>query len=154
MTHDQLLHWLSEYRKDKTVVLVTGVFDLFHEEHQIFLRKAKLAGDLLIVGVESDLRVKQLKGENRPIWDQDRRVSAIEQSKIADAVFILPEQFSKPVDHENLIDSIRPNFLAVSSHTKHQEAKQRIMEKFHGKLIIVHQHNPSVSTTQKLEHEI
>jgi cytidyltransferase-like protein len=150
MTLQELLNWLPEHRDGKTVVLVTGVFDLFHEEHRKFLEKAKGVGNILVVGVESDLRVRQLKGENRPIWNQDKRVSTIEEAGIANAAFVLPEQFSKPVDHERLIESIRPDFLAVSSHTQHQAEKQRIMEQFGGQLVIVHELNPAVSTSQKI----
>jgi rfaE bifunctional protein nucleotidyltransferase chain/domain len=147
MTLNEVLQWLSENRKGKRVVLATGVFDLLHEEHIKFLERAKDVGDILVVGVETDLRVKQLKGENRPIWGQDKRVAELEKTKIADAVFLLPEQFSKSEDHEQLVAQIRPRFLAISSHTPHQEEKQRIIQKYDGELVIVHPHNPAVSTT-------
>lgn len=150
MNIDQLLNWLKDNRKNNSLVLVTGVFDLLHEEHLQFLHKAKQKGDLLLVGLESDLRVKQLKGENRPIWNEDRRVVELEHTKIADAVFILPEQFSKPVDHEKLISQIKPDFLAVSSHTAHQDKKKALVEKYGGKLAVVLEHNPNISTSQKI----
>ena len=135
------------------MVFVSGVFDLLHEEHKVFLRKAKDAGDILVVGVESDLRVKQLKGENRPIWNQERRVAEIEQTKIANFVFVLPEQFSKPKDHELLIQQLHPEILAVSAHSPFQKEKQSIVEKFGGKLAVVHEHNPEVSTTRILSQQ-
>jgi rfaE bifunctional protein nucleotidyltransferase chain/domain len=143
---------LSQFQQQQQkIVLVTGVFDLFHQEHRHFLEKAKQAGDVLIVGVESDVRVRQLKGEGRPIQNQATRVEQIETSGFADLVFILPEQFSGPADHERLISEIRPAVLAVSSHTPHLEKKSLILEKFGGKVVIVHQHNPEISTT-KLVH--
>lgn len=140
----------GEDMKEK-VVLVTGVFDLLHEEHIHFLKKAKELGGILLVGIESDLRVKQLKGENRPIWNQERRKSEILKLDIATEVFVLPEQFSKPADHEKLIADIKPDFLAVSSHTIHQKEKKLLVEKYGGKLVVVLDQNPAVSTTQKLE---
>lgn len=151
MTVQSAVQWLSSHRRQKTVVLVTGVFDLFHKEHKLFLQRAKELGDILVVGVESDLRVRQLKGENRPIWNEEQRVSAIMKTKIADVVFVLPQKFSRPSDHEALIERIKPNFLAISSHTPHQSEKQSIIEKFGGQLVIVHQHNPKVSTTLTVE---
>lgn len=151
MTLIEVLQWLQENRAEKTVVLATGVFDLLHEEHKRFLQRAGEVGDILIVGVESDLRVKQLKGENRPIWNEARRVAEIEKTNIAEAVFVLPEQFSKSEDHEKLIAQIRPKFLAISSHTPHQTEKQAIIEKYDGELVIVYQRNPEVSTTKILE---
>lgn len=151
MTVTEVLQWLEKNRGEKTVVLATGVFDLLHEEHQHFLKKAGEIADILVVGVESDLRVKQLKGENRPIWNQDKRVSELEKTNLADAVFVLPEQFSKSEDHEKLIAQIKPNFLAISSHTPHQAEKQAIIQKYDGKLVVVLEHNPEVSTTLKIE---
>jgi len=65
---------LHKARSEKqTVVLVTGVFDIFHSEHKVFLQKAKQAGDILLVGIESDVRVTQIKGPGRPINSQQKR---------------------------------------------------------------------------------
>ncbi len=148
MTLTTLLEFLKTHRGQKTLTLVTGVFDILHEEHRKFLEKAKQLGEMLIIGVESDVRVRAIKGEGRPINLQDQRVENLEKLQVADAVFILPEQFSKPSDHEDLIAQIRPDFLAISSHTRHQEAKQNILQKYGGKLMVVHEHNPDVSTTK------
>ena len=137
--------------KQKKRVLVTGVFDILHQEHRVFLQKAKALGDYLIVGIESDVRVKKIKGEGRPINSQDTRIKNLQNLAIADEIFILPEQFSKPEDHSALIEKIRPDFLAVSSHTKHLDKKKAILEKFDGKVVIVHDHNPHISTTKLLQ---
>lgn len=137
--------------KSKKRILVTGVFDVLHEEHLQFLQKAKSLGDFLIVGIESDIRVKQIKGEGRPINSQAVRKKNLEKLRIADEVFILPEQFNKPEDHIALIGKVRPDFLAVSSHTHHLDKKQAILEQFGGKVVVVHEHNPKVSTTKLLQ---
>jgi cytidyltransferase-like protein len=131
-------------------VLVTGVFDILHKEHLIFLNKAKSLGDYLVVGIESNLRVAQMKGKDRPINSQDVRVLNIEKLKIADEVFILPEEFSKPEHHKELIKKIKPKILAVSSHTKHFSKKQAILHDLGGEVVVVHKHNPAVSSTHLL----
>ena len=128
-------------------VLVTGVFDLLHEEHLIFLRKAKKLGDWLIVGIESDKRVKEIKGSNRPINDQNKRKANLEFEQIADEIFILPEQFSNKEDHIKLITEINPTVLAVSSHTAHLDKKEKIMKLIGGRVEVIHDHNPDISTT-------
>lgn len=138
-------------KNKQRVVLATGVFDVLHQEHTNFLRNAKAIGDYLIVGVESDVRVRQMKGEDRPVNTQDIRVANLEKLNIADEVFILPEQFSTPEDHLSLIQKIKPRFLAVSSHTKYLKEKQEILEQCGGEVIIVHEHNPKISTTQLLQ---
>lgn len=131
-------------------VLVTGVFDILHQEHLSFLRKAKQLG-YLVVAIESDVRVKKLKGEGRPINNQDTRLENLRKLKIADEVFILPEQFSSPDDHRRLLQKIRPAVLAVSSHSPHLDKKASLMKEIGGTVEIVHQHNPEISTTLFLE---
>lgn len=129
-------------------VLVTGVFDVLHKEHIVFLQKAKKLGDALIVGIESDIRVKQIKGPERPVFSQQERKARLEDLQIADKVFVLPEQFSKPSDHEALIAKIQPDYFAVSSHTQHLDKKRKIVEKYGGKLVVVHEHNPEISSSK------
>ncbi len=142
-------YFLSERRRlNKTLTLVTGVFDLLHEEHLHFLQKAKKTADLFIVGVESDLRVKQMKGQNRPFNDQMSRLANLQKLGLADFIFILPEQFSKPDDHRALIAQIRPDFMAVSSNTLFQAEKAKILAEFNAKLVIVHDYNPEFSSSK------
>src|SRR5258708_4108344 len=105
----ELLEFLKPFRdQNKKIVLATGVFDLLHEEHKNFLLKAKKIGDVLAVGIESDKRVKQLKGDERPINSEQLRKQNLEKWGIADKVFILPEQFSSAADHDALIAVVKP----------------------------------------------
>lgn len=142
---------VSRLNQSKTagqiIVLATGVFDLFHQEHRQFLLKAKQVGDVLVVGIESDKRVKEMKGEDRPINNQAKRLKSVLGLKAVDFAFILPENFSNPQAHEKLISQLRPDILAVSSHTSHLKAKREIVTKYNGRVEIVHQHNPLVSTS-------
>lgn len=133
------------------VVFASGAFDLFHPEHQNFLEKARTAGDFLVVGIESDYRVRELKGLGRPVEPQARRREAVLSSGVVNAAEVLPEQFNRPEHHRALIGLLRPNVIAVSSHSPHQEAKQRIAQEFGGRLAVVHEHNPAVSTTSALQ---
>jgi D-beta-D-heptose 7-phosphate kinase/D-beta-D-heptose 1-phosphate adenosyltransferase len=142
-------HFLAARMKTKkTLTLVTGVFDLLHEEHRNFLLKAKPLADLLLVGLESDVRVKQLKGDDRPINKQSQRLANLRAWGIADYIFILPENFSKPAEHRRLIEYIRPNFMAVSSHTAFASEKEAILADFGAKLVVVHEFNPKFSSSR------
>lgn len=134
-----------------SLVLVTGVFDVFHKEHEIFLRKAKLLGDRLVVGVESDARVRRLKGVGRPVNCAGKRMQTILDLKIADEVFVLPEKFDDPEDHRRLLNKIKPSILAISSHTPHQQEKLQLMQEIGGKVVVVHEQNPNVSSTILIE---
>lgn len=139
---------LATLRQDGVVVLVTGVFDLLHKEHQAFLLRARAAGDVLVVGIESDQRVRQLKGEDRPIWPQEHRKNQLELLQSVSMVVILPDDFHNPEQRTQLLLEVRPDVLAVSSHTPHLEQKRAAIQAIGGKLQVVHQHNPSISTTK------
>lgn len=141
---------LTQARQGKRVVLVTGVFDLLHQEHQNFLQKAKALADILVIAVESDARVREIKGEGRPVFSQDQRVQMIRDTGITEFIFILPEDFSHQEKYRQLIAEVSPEFYAVSSHTSYLENKKKLVEEFGGQLVIAHQHNPEVSTTQLL----
>jgi D-glycero-beta-D-manno-heptose 1-phosphate adenylyltransferase len=144
----ELHHYLETIRaQGQEVTLVTGVFDILHQEHLKFLEKAKSLGRVVVVGLESDLRVRQIKGEGRPINSAVVRQKNLQETDLPDYVFLLPDQFSTPQDHEDLIAQIRPRYLAVSSHTKHLEKKDAILKRYGGEVRVVHQHNPEISTT-------
>lgn len=137
------------YAEGKKVVLATGFFDLLHSEHVSFLQKAKKAGDILIVAVESDERARSLKGEGRPIDMQDDRCQKV--GVYADYVIALSSDFDNFEAYDSLMSAIRPHVYAVSSHTSHQKNKAFLAEKYGGHLVVVHDHNPDISTTQILK---
>jgi rfaE bifunctional protein nucleotidyltransferase chain/domain len=144
---------LKDWRSaGSTVVLATGVFDILHIEHIRFLKAAKKAGDRLLVGIETDARVKSMKGHHRPVNSQDIRLEQISSLKPVDHSLLLPTQFNTQPDWDRFMAQIRPDVYAVSSHTTYLKNKQRLVEKYGGKLAIVHQFNPAYSTTKFYRH--
>jgi rfaE bifunctional protein nucleotidyltransferase chain/domain len=141
----------NQRSRGKSIVLVTGVFDVLHREHIAFLKESKKVGDVLIVGIESDRRVKIMKGEDRPINSQSKRKKALENFRIASRVFILPEVFFSPRDHRELILGIKPHLLAVSQHSPFLSEKQKILSEVGGKVLVVLKHNPEISTTKLIQ---
>ena len=91
--------------KGKIIVLTNGAFDLFHYGHITYLKEAKENGDILIVAVNSDDSVRRLKGEGRPIIDEDGRAYLVASLKVTDYVFIFKENNVK-----NIISELRPHF--------------------------------------------
>lgn len=130
------------------LVLVTGVFDILHAEHIKLLTKAKSLGQRLLVAIESDARVKRIKGEARPVNSQLVRQRNLANLKIADEVIILPEKFDDPQDHRQFLLKIRPDILAVSAHTTHLEEKQRLMAEIGGVVMVILPYNPNISSTK------
>jgi len=93
-------------QRGKRIVFTNGVFDLLHEGHIFSLSQAAKEGDKLIIGLNSDSSVKRLKGDSRPIDDQDARALALASLEIIDAVVIFEED--TPL---KLITSILPDVL-------------------------------------------
>jgi D-beta-D-heptose 7-phosphate kinase/D-beta-D-heptose 1-phosphate adenosyltransferase len=135
--------------EDKKIVLATGFFDLLHVEHINFLQKAKSAGDILIVAVESDLRARETKGEGRPVETQSLRCEKV--SHYADYIITLPDDFNNFEAYESLMSSVKPNLYAVSEHTTHIKSKTFLVEKYGGQLQVVHAFNPDISTTKIIQ---
>ena len=136
----------SIHDSGKTIVLATGFFDLLHKEHINFMEKAKTEGDVLIVAIESDLRAKKAKGEDRPVDTQQVRAQKV--LEYVDYVILLPDDFDHFDAFDSLMSVIRPEVYAVSSHTSHIKSKTFLVEKYGGQLVVVHEWNPEISTTQ------
>lgn len=92
--------------KSKTIAFTNGVFDILHEGHIAILSKAAAMADILIVGVNSDTSVKRLKGENRPINNEQSRMKILSALIMVDAVVLFEED--TPLD---LIRKIHPDVL-------------------------------------------
>ncbi|MFH0930171.1 MAG: adenylyltransferase/cytidyltransferase family protein, partial [Candidatus Moraniibacteriota bacterium] len=85
----QLSDICDQLRLDsKRIVLTTGAFDLLHEGHLRYLEEAKSFGDALVVGINNDQFVKNLKGQERPIIDEAARAFMIAGFECVDYVHI------------------------------------------------------------------
>jgi D-beta-D-heptose 7-phosphate kinase/D-beta-D-heptose 1-phosphate adenosyltransferase len=97
----------SQWKKEgKKLVFTNGVFDLLHKGHIFSLSQAAKQGDILIIGLNSDSSVKRLKGDSRPINDQDARALLLSSLIMVDAVVIFEED--TPL---KLITDILPDVL-------------------------------------------
>lgn len=79
-------------KKKKKIVFTNGCFDILHRGHIEYLRDARMQGDVLIVGVNSDESVKKLKGPNRPINSEDDRAMVLTALENVDHVTIFDEE--------------------------------------------------------------
>jgi rfaE bifunctional protein nucleotidyltransferase chain/domain len=92
------------------VVLTSGTYDLFHIGHARYLDSAKRHGDFLIVGVDSDEKVKGRKGPNRPIVPEQERMQTLAHTRSVDLITL------KQADDERwrLIKTVKPNTLIAT----------------------------------------
>jgi len=92
--------------QNKKVVFTNGVFDLIHAGHVDYLIKSKALGDILIVGMNTDDSVRRIKGDKRPILNQEERALLISSLKPVDYVVFFDEDTPA-----RLIDELIPDIL-------------------------------------------
>lgn len=106
-TLQTLVHQVAAWRTiGKTIAFTNGVFDLLHEGHIYSLSQAAKEADVLIVGVNADSSVKKLKGDSRPVNNQQSRSLILASLLIVDAVIV----FEEDTPH-NLITTLLPDAL-------------------------------------------
>jgi len=125
------------------VIWVNGCFDILHRGHYELFNYAKSLGSNLIVGVDSDEKVTQDKGPNRPYNKLEDRVYALESLRAIDKVYVFDNK-----DHlEWLIQTNKPDILVVGSDWKGKE----IVGGKYAKKIIYFDRIGNYSTTNILE---
>lgn len=90
--------------QNRTVVFTNGVFDLLHIGHLRYLQAARALGDVLVVGLNSDASVRQIKGPKRPLIAQDERAALLLGLRSVDYVTI----FAEPTA-EHVVAALQPD---------------------------------------------
>ena len=108
---------LSEWRSArKTVVFTNGCFDILHRGHVEYLAQASDLGDKLIVGLNTDASVKRLKGESRPVNDEQSRALLLSALQFVDAVVLFDDDTPY-----GLIKQVQPDILVKGNDYKPEE---------------------------------
>jgi D-beta-D-heptose 7-phosphate kinase/D-beta-D-heptose 1-phosphate adenosyltransferase len=103
----EILPLIAEWRREqKTISFTNGCFDLLHPGHLAVLNAARQSADKLVVGLNSDTSVRLLKGDSRPIQDENTRARILSALRGIDAVLIFDD--STPLE---AITAIRPDVL-------------------------------------------
>jgi D-beta-D-heptose 7-phosphate kinase/D-beta-D-heptose 1-phosphate adenosyltransferase len=125
---------LREWRKqDLRIGFTNGCFDILHPGHVKLLTAARGACDRLIVGLNSDTSVKRLKGEGRPVQDEQARAEVLAALEAVDLVAIFEED--TPID---LITRVRPSVLVKGGdYTREQVVGHGIVVANGGKVVLV-----------------
>jgi len=101
-------------------VMTNGVFDILHVGHLEVLKFAKNLGDKLIVAVNSDKSVKKLKGDSRPINNENDRLSMIQSIRWVDEAFIFDSTETKDV-----LSEVNPDILVKGGEWTKEEVRKR-----------------------------
>jgi D-beta-D-heptose 7-phosphate kinase/D-beta-D-heptose 1-phosphate adenosyltransferase len=131
---DALEAHLAEWRRQGLRVGFTnGCFDILHPGHVKVLTAARGACDRLVVGLNSDASVRRLKGEGRPVQDEQARAEVLAALEAVDLVVIFEED--TPI---RLIEQVRPSVLIKGGdYTREQVVGHEIVEKSGGEVLLV-----------------
>ena len=99
------------------ISFVNGCFDVLHPGHIELLKYARSLGDYLIVAIDSDRKVAEMKGPERPIFSQHDRSAMLSAIRYVDIVHV----FDTKEDLEQLLESIKPDTMVVGSDWKGKE---------------------------------
>ena len=114
---------LAEHkRQGRSIVFANGCFDTLHVGHIRYLEGARREGDILVVGVNADSTVCNLKGPGRPILDEDARAHLVAALRSVDYVIL----FAEP-DVETLLEELRPDVHAKGTDYTADTVPERAM---------------------------
>lgn len=124
-------------------IFVNGTFDILHRGHVEMLEYAKSLGEYLLVCIDTDTRVKQLKGPTRPINNQSDRAFMLQGLKCVDAVWT----FSDEAELEFILETYQPDIMVKGSDYEHK----RIVGEHLCKEIKFYEIVPEYSTTNIIQ---
>lgn len=143
--HDSLIDYIKAFRMlNLSIVLTSGTFDLLHVGHAKYLEEAKKYGDILIVGVDSDEKVKVRKGPERPVVPANERVKMLAHLRSVDLITLKYPDEPK----WNLIKQIKPDTLIVTEET-YDDDSLRELSNYCGQVICM-EPQATTSTSAKI----
>ena len=144
VTVDNLVPLLDEARRaGKKVVFTNGCFDILHAGHVRYLAAAGSEGDLLVVGLNSDASVRLIKGDKRPIVNQDQRGEVLAGLGCVDYVVL----FNEP-NPLALIETLKPDILAKGADWTEETIIGAEFVKSRGGRVVRISLVPEISTSQ------
>jgi FAD synthetase len=136
-------------RQGLKIVLAGGCFDILHVGHIEFLNRARKQGDVLLLLLESDKAITQLKGDSRPLNSQNHRARVLSALENVDYIILLPEPYETE-DYRSIVNTIKPDIIAVTSGDPNMAEKKSQAREVGGRVRVVLKKIPEHSTTKIL----
>lgn len=148
ITH--LENTFGEIRKQKKkIVLVGGCFDILHLGHMRLFQHAKEKGDVLAVMLESDKKIEQTKGINRPIHSQKERAEMLSGIRYIDYIIPLPFIADNEI-YDTIVQQIHPDIIVTTEGDVAIIHKKRQAQKIGAQIALVNKPLQHISTTNIL----
>ncbi len=134
LTEHELHAALTREREaGRSVAFTNGCFDILHVGHIRYLQGAAAVGDVLVVGVNGDASVRELKGEGRPVMPERERAELISSIKGVDYVTIFTER-----SPARLLSALRPDFQCKGTdYTADSVPEANVVRAYGGQVVIV-----------------
>lgn len=131
--------------RGEDIVLTSGSFDVIHEGHSMYLEAARLLGDFLVVGVDSDAKIRLRKGPTRPAVPEDERLRMVTHQRGVGLVTL------KRPEHERwaLIRAVQPDVLVATADTYSADEIAELEEKHCGRVKVLPR-MATISTSARL----
>lgn len=143
---DEIEYICSKIRDKHKIVTTNGCFDILHIGHIEYLQSASEFGDILIVGINSDDSVKILKGEHRPVNNEDSRASIVSCLGFVDYSVIFSED--TPIE---FLQRVRPHIHIKGGDYKNKELPEKKVVEEYGGIVKILPHYQGFSTTNIIE---
>ncbi len=127
------------------IVLTSGSFDLVHLGHVKYLAKAKELGDVLIVGVDGDAKIRRRKGEDRPMVPESERLEMLAHQRPVDVIYLKADDEARWA----LIKTVRPDVLVLSEDHSYSEAEQAQLREICGDVRVL-ERQAAVTTSERI----
>ena len=145
----RLARIIHEHKKrGQKVVLANGCFDLIHVGHIRYLKESKKKGDILVLALNSDSSIRKLKGEGRPILNQEERAEIASSFYFVDYVTF----FDEP-NVEKVLLALKPDIHAKGSDYTEETVPEKETVKGYGGTIAI-TGGPKIKSTSQLIKEI
>ncbi len=144
--HPENLDELLPSIRNKKIVLIGGCFDILHFGHVEFIKAAKNEGEILIVLLESDEKIRKMKGNNRPINPSSTRAGALSEQGSVDFIICL-NWMTKNEEYDKLIVQIKPSVIALTKGDANKEYRAAQAKKVGAKVVEVIDRIDEISTT-------
>jgi len=149
----RLLHSLADVTKavrelkhaGSRVVLTSGSFDLIHLGHVKYLARAKERGDVLLVGVDSDAKIRRRKGDDRPMVPQAERLEMLAYQRPVDLIYLKHDDDPR----WGLIKAAEPDVLVLTAGHSYTPEEQKALLEFCGRIEVVERQS-DVTTSERI----
>jgi len=149
LSSEKLTEWRAQRRAaGQRVVVTNGCFDILHRGHVTYLEAARNEGDVLLIGLNADASVREIKGPKRPVNCEEDRAAVLAGLQAVDAVCVFREPTAL-----RFLETVQPDIYAKGGDytlaTINQE-ERRLVDRLGGKVVVL-AGVPGRSTTALLE---